>query len=725
MLCIDLYRYTCRYVLTIYNVCAKLNTVHHKNKQKENFMSERTSTAVLDGPLKDTPGSIDTLDTSEAALVGMPENAESIETVEAHRDAEARLDPAERKEYLKEMIAKDRNQLAKLGAKRGTRIRNRKKGEKAEFYEYVHGSYNDKVKELGRLELAETLESDELSSDDKKHKVIEYLFKEQKELRDLTTEKLEGTPMGKVVKWMNSGGRLKKFMKVAGVGLIAGAAGMATGGLAGGFIAAGVAGGSRMFRGFVAAEGKNGRALNDVDTSTLNGVAFENDASSLLDAGTAALGESYNDEIKGRQKKVRRAFGRGALYAGAGAIIGAVVHTAGSGTANAKPLDGSNPNFGNHAQPSTTEIAEVKPGEHVMLASHSETIDAFTYNPSENPFYAPNKLGIHDMGAPLNADPNLDGGRPAGFNDLTQNRWMNSPEQFASIASAMGMDNLPDDMASANALAEHFKVAPGDMANMHERVMGILNDPNTHISTQNIVNPYASEYGVDMGHGNMDLAWDEYVNHGGTKTVIEFTDGNGIRRVIELRNECGGQRIEEMATPPAPVYQAPVSYEQSQSGGTGNGEYQSYDDSPPVEQDTPPGTQSPPSTDVPPAPPLPPPLLPPPVGPPLAPKIPGESWNVNNLIDSWRRDLNDQFGSGALRDAEPTPDNYSAPSAPNTSSEPAPGALTNGAADPHNGNSQQPNIPRAQIGINGSGNTAGSATDSQGAILNNGEVDDK
>lgn len=550
--------------MTIYNVCAKLNTVHHKNKQKENFMSEKTSTAVLDEPLKDTHGSIDTLNNPEVTTVGMPENVKTIDDVEAQRDAEARLDPADRMAYLEEMITKDRNELARQGAKRGTRVRNRQKGDTAEFYESVHGSYNDKVKELGRLKLAESLENEDLSLDDKKKEVLGYLFEEQKKLRDLTTEKLEGTPMGKVVKWMNSGGRLKKFMKVAGVGLIAGAAGMATGGLAGGFIAAGVAGGSRMFRGFVAAEGKNGRALNDVDTEMLDAKAWKaGSAESLIDAGTVALGESYNDEIKGRQKKVRRAFGRGALYAGAGAIIGAAVHTASSGVANAKPLDSSNPNFGNHVPTGATEVPNVKVGEHMMLAQ-TEQINAFTYNPSENPFYAPNKLGIHDMGPPLNADPNLDGGRPAGFNDLTQHRWMDSPEQFASIACAMGIDNLPDDMASANGLAEHFKIAPGDMGSMHEKVMGIINDPTTHISTQNIVNPIASEYGVNMGNGNMDLAWDDYVNSGGTKTVIEFTDGNGVRRVLELRNECGGQRIVEMPTPPAPVYeQSPVYYEQS------------------------------------------------------------------------------------------------------------------------------------------------------------------
>ncbi|RYX79438.1 hypothetical protein EON76_01825 [bacterium] len=649
-------------------------------------MSERTSTAVLDGPLKDTHGSIDTLDSPEVTAIGMPENVETIKDVEAQRDAEARMSPTERMAKLEKEISDDRTMLARMGAKRGTRIRSRTKGEKAEMYEYVHGAYNQKVVELGRLKLAESLEDEDLSADDKKKEVLGYLFSEQQKLREETSDKLEGTPMGKVVKWMNTGGRLKKFMKVAGVGLIAGAAGMATGGLAGGLIAAGVAGGSRMFRGFVAAEGKNGRALNDVDTNMLNAKAFENDAHSLLDAGANALGESFNDEIKGRQKKVRRAFGRGALYAGAGATIGALVHGATGAVAHAQTAETPIKAGEHNMLRPVADTTDVKAGEHVMLAAHSETVDAFAYNPSENPFYAPGKLGIHDMGTPLNADPNLDGGRPAGFNDLTQHRWMDSPEQFASIASAMGIDNLPDNMASANGLAEHFKVAPGDMASMHEKVMGIINDPNTHISTQNIVNPYASEYGVDMGNGNMDLAWDDYVNHGGTKTVIEFTDGNGVRRVLELRNECGGQRIVELPDAPAPVYQeTPVYYEQAQYEGTGNGTQTFYN---PPEEHTP-------------QPPTPQPPIPPEV---LNPKISALDSNIR-VLEGIQQTLGD-ITSGALQ----SPGSVTTPGATiidslgqqgsTPSTEFAPGADSSpGSIDIHS------DAPAAQPGSNGADNS--------------------
>ncbi len=673
-------------------------------------MSERTSTAVLDGPLKDThelensavPNTPESLSEDSPNFIGAPSHKESVADVEAQRDAEAQMSPAERMAKLEKEISDDRTMLARLGAKRGTRIRSRTKGEKAEMYEYVHGAYNQKVVELGRLKLAESLEDEDLSADDKKKEVLGYLFSEQQKLREETSDKLEGTPMGKVVKWMNTGGRLKKFMKVAGVGLIAGTAGMATGGLAGGFIAAGVAGGSRMFRGFVAAEGKNGRALNDVDTSMLNAKAFENDATSLLDAGANALGESFNDEIKGRQKKVRRAFGRGALYAGAGATIGALVHGATGAVAHAQTPDAPVKAGEHNMLRPVTETPDVKAGEHVMLAQ-AEQMNAFTYNPSENPFYAPGKLGIHDMGTPLNADPSLDGGRPAGFNDLTQNRWMNSPEQFASIASAMGIDNLPDNMASANGLAEHFKVAPGDMANMHEKVMGIINDPNTHISTQNIVNPYASEYGVDMGNGNMDLAWDDYVNHGGTKTVIEFTDGNGVRRVLELRNECGGQRIEEMANAPAPVYEAPPAVYQQEVynyAGTGGStpDQPTTHNTPPVTQTPPPPPYNPPV-----APPPPPPVLPPPpIIPPEVsnPKIPALDSNIR-VLEGIQQTLGN-ITSGALQ----SPDSVTTPGATiidslgqqgsTPSTEFAPGSnSTAESIDTHS------DAPAAQTGSNG------------------------
>lgn len=562
--------------------------------------------------------------------VGVPDDISSI----SDKEAEAVAEKSKSVEQLEAELAKDRELLARLGAKRGNRLFSRNNSLNTQVYETHHGAYNEKVIQLGKLKLAEELEG--LSPEEKNKKAIEYLFTQQRSLREQTIDNMQNTPMGKVVGWMNKGGRLKKFMKYALVGGVAAGVGVATGGLGAGAVAVGAVGAvGRFGRGFIQGEGKNGRTLKDLDDNHLNELATEygDNHEALIEAGADAFQNAFDKDIKGRQKDVRKSVGRGALYAGLGMGIGAALHY-GGGLADASPDKGT-------GSDDSTTYAE-KENEHMALNPDSSAAqpNMFTYNPGENPFYAPGKLGVHDLGTPLQADAIADGGRPAGFNDLVNNRWTNSPEQFASIYSAMNTHGLPDNMAAANALGEEFKVNPVAMQTAHSEVMTILNDPTTTISQQEIHNPYSSEHGVDMGNGNMDLAWDDHVDQGGTKTVIEYTDPNtGARKVLELRNECGGQRIVEMQ--PAPVVETyeqpgvgngyvPASYEQPQQyyeqPGTGNGQELPPQEQPPV---TPPPSTTPPPTSPPPV--TPPPVTPPPVVPPegLTPK-PG------NIVD-WQR----------------------------------------------------------------------------------------
>lgn len=580
--------------------------------------------------------------------IGVPDDISSI----ADKEAEVETNKNKTIEQLEQELGTDRALLAQLGAKRGNRLFSRGNSLNTQIYETHHGAYNEKVIQLGKLKLAEELKG--LTPEEKNVKAIEYLFDEQRTLREQTIDNMQNTPMGKVVGWMNKGGRLKKFMKYAFVGGVAAGIGVATGGLGGGAIAVGAVGAvGRFGRGFIQGEGKNGRTLKDIDDGHLDELKAEygDNHEALIEAGADAFMDTFNKDVTGRQKDVRKSFGRGALYAGLGMGIGAAVHY-GAGLASGSPdqaQTSGGTKSGEHQMLRPTadtkagehqmldQAGDSKAGEHIMLASG---VHEFAYNPAENPFYAPGKLGVHDLGTPLQADAIADGGRPAGFNDLVNNRWTNSPEQFASIYSAMNSHGLPDNMTAANALGEEFKVNPVAMQTAHSEVMTILNDPSTTISQHEIHNPYSSEYGVDMGNGNMDLAWDDHVDQGGTKTVIEYTDpATGARKVLELRNECGGQRIVEMQ--PAPVVETyeqpgvgngyiPASYEQPQpyyeQPGTGNGP-----ELPPEEQ---PPTTTPPPTGPPPT--GPPPVAPPPpvVVPPEVNTPKGDHWIAPGMDDT-------------------------------------------------------------------------------------------
>lgn len=161
----------------------------------------------------------------------------------------------------------------------------------------------------------------------------------------------------------------------------------------------------------------------------------------------------------------------------------------------------------------------------------------------------------NDLGTALVAGE-YDGDAPAGFDDLVNNRWADSPTQFASVLTGMGLaEGFGDNAADINALAEQLANNPDLYDSYREQVEAIFNKSSTSISEAQITNPYSSEYMVEVD-GKLVLARDDYVDQGGTKMIITFENSAGELQTIELRKDCGGQRIVEQV--PAPTPEAPV-----------------------------------------------------------------------------------------------------------------------------------------------------------------------
>lgn len=345
-------------------------------------------------------------------------------------------------------------------------------------------------------------------------------------------------------------------------------------------------------------------------------------------------------------------------------------------------------------------------------------IDGFKYDPGQDPFYLPGKQGVHDFGAPLQANP-LDGAKPAGWNDWTQTRLTNSPEQLASIATGLGVDGQTD--ANMNQLAEQFKADPKLMSHYHEEVERILNDPSTKVREEAITGPYASLYEWDQ-NGDGVLARDDYVNEGGTKMIIEFGPADN-RQVMEIRKECGGQRCWAPVIPVQQVsYSAPqgngsyspVSYAVPQGNGNytppqGNGNYTPPANNPPAEQppaNNPP-TEQPPTGQ--------PPVEQPPAEQPPTPeaKDPTQDINVNPGLPEIIQMGADRFGPGLLQglsEVVTPPSNYSDPVG-NMGTRPAsPGSVAPGADASPGSLGQHSQAPAAQPGSTGNASNGNAET---------------
>lgn len=486
----------------------------------------------------------------------IPKGAKTTDEVEKDLAAEKAKSPEE----LKSDLARLRAELAECGAKRGARAFTIKFGKKN--YEIAHGAYTKAMQDYIRAEL----DASDVSDTEKKFHAMAMLDEEWATLRADTKERMEGTITGKLVKYLGDKdiSKKKRIMRLVAVSAGAVVVGAGVGALTAGALGGGAAGAAigmavRGYKGFVVDASRRDREIKSQERGALLTDEYsEKSYEDILNIGTSDT--SYTDNVVANSKESRKAGAKTALFALGGAAIGHALDHYNVGSKIWNGMFGENtPAVVAAGVPTPQNGASFREAEEARWKLFEQQEGRFHYNKGDNPFFDPNKPSAHAMGPALESRPELDMGID-GWNDLVQDRWVNSPEQFASVVSAMGIDGVPSDIDSADSLAEHFKVTPSAHADMHGKVIDLLNEPTTKVYEEPILNDYASEYGVgNPATGDVDLAWDNEVNgQRGTKIVIEFKDPNtGEMRKIELRKECGGQRIVEFQ--PAPVAEVPRS----------------------------------------------------------------------------------------------------------------------------------------------------------------------
>ena len=206
---------------------------------------------------------------------------------------------------------------------------------KTKDHDAVRDDYHAKVQALGILELEGRInpEDDEVT---KNATVIAYLFEEQRRLRELTTEKLQGTKVGKFVKFMNKGSFGMRLLKGFGVGVVVGTGGALLLGAAGAAAGAAVAvGASRFVKGYASNDRHRGMQTAEESFIDENGENLvyleESDGASVADKVSAAA-RTYNEDFEHdtKQEQVKRrkalAWGVGSVAVGAGVGYG-IAHT--------------------------------------------------------------------------------------------------------------------------------------------------------------------------------------------------------------------------------------------------------------------------------------------------------------------------------------------------------------------------------------------------------------
>ena len=271
-------------------------------------------------------------------------------------------------------LADYRDKMARVAAERQGKLG----GGDTTVYRAIYEAYNRHVVGLGQLENEALLNDESIDDETKKVQITEYLFNEQAKLRELTTEKLEGTKVGKFVKWMNKGNVAVRIAKGIGIGLAGGAVAAGIGAIAGvagaAAVGAGVAGlataGVRFARGFAMADAKGGRGMD----KTPDGVAVletmrKEDAEPAAVEQAAAnpdskedyvqriadyFGRQYEADTKKEQSKRRKsvAWGLGAMALG-GAAGAIATHLIIDGATNGFGIR-NDPFFGGHEAGATS-----------------------------------------------------------------------------------------------------------------------------------------------------------------------------------------------------------------------------------------------------------------------------------------------------------------------------------------------------------------------------------
>ncbi len=195
----------------------------------------------------------------------------------------------------------------------------------------IRDDYHAKVQKLGILELdGQIADTDDATA--KNAKVITFLFDEQKKLRELTTEKLKGTKVGKFVAFMNKGSLAQRIAKGVGLGFIAGGVGAVGGALIGaagigaGVAAAVAAGASRFVRGYSSNDRHRGMQTAE-EALGANGSEIGTDAldttvslTDRLDDIAGTMNDVFEDDTVAEQNKRKKAltWGLGSVAVGAG-----------------------------------------------------------------------------------------------------------------------------------------------------------------------------------------------------------------------------------------------------------------------------------------------------------------------------------------------------------------------------------------------------------------------
>lgn len=315
--------------------------------------------------------------------------------------------------------------------------------------------------------------------------------------------------------------------------------------------------------------------------------------------------ENYNKKIERREdetdeayEKRMRKYGRratlatvaiGAVYIGARThAFGLLEHHGGSGSASS--------------------IADHKDNGNPDAAHYTEVPTEFDYNHDADPFYSTDKLGVHNYGGPLDADP-ADIKGVAGSHELTEN-WKHNSGQLSVAAAEMGLPGFSDadtdpahfGLENADSMADQLQSNTEKHQQTYDQLVAILNKPTT-TSHEIKLEPgtYGSYYQSEID-GKLVNAYDPSVNEPGTAIVYNYQLDDGSWHEVIIKKDCGGQvvhmnPVEQPAAVAAPVESAPVQqYEQPQAQGGGNPETQPPVTSPPETQPpvtNPPETQPP------------------------------------------------------------------------------------------------------------------------------------
>jgi hypothetical protein len=282
---------------------------------------------------------------------------------------------AEQRERLVAELKALREKMATLSAKR--------QGSLLDFgiekYDQTLKAYNAKFTELARLELADDLANDTLDQTEKNALVIARYFEEQKQLRDLSKEKMANTKVDKFVKWFTSGSTAtrigKGFLLGAGfgaVGLVAGGlAGVAgTAALAGGAVATAAAAG-RFAKGYARSDAKLKRGMSDLTNDhaveARKSIQFNPD-DDVFDRVQTTLGTQLEQDTKKEKQKRWKSVAMGVGAAAMGGVLATSIAVASDFMGSGSPGEWLNRN---------DAITEIVNPDQPTLGVHDYTPGAF------------------------------------------------------------------------------------------------------------------------------------------------------------------------------------------------------------------------------------------------------------------------------------------------------------------------------------------------------------